>query len=138
MSWIVYAGISALASAVTAILVKAGVQGVPSNLATAIRTAIVLILSSAIVMGTREHQKLSQLSRRSVIFLVLSGLATGVSWLAYVRAMQLGPVAKVTVVDKLSLPLTLLLATLLLGEPMGWRVATGLTVMTVGALIAVG
>jgi transporter family protein len=138
MSWIVYAGISALAAALTAVLAKAGVEGVPSNLATAVRTGVVMVLSSAIVIGTKQHHALSEISRRSLIFLVLSGLATGVSWLAYFKALQLGAVSKVSAVDKLSLPLTLVLAALLLGEPMGWRVATGLAVMAVGAIIAVG
>jgi bacterial/archaeal transporter family protein len=135
MTWLVYAGISAVAAAATAILAKIGVEGVPSTLATAIRTAVVLVFAWAIVFSLGEHRSLATVSRRSLTFLFLSGLATGVSWLAYFRALQLGPASRVAPIDKLSLPLTIVLAALVLGEAVGWKVAVGVALMTVGALL---
>jgi transporter family protein len=137
MTWLVYACISAVAAAATAILAKMGVEGVPSTLATAIRTAVVLIFAWAIVFGLGEHRSLAAVSRRSLTFLFLSGLATGVSWLAYFRALQLGPASRVAPIDKLSLPLTIMLAALVLGEAVGWKVAVGVALMTIGALLTI-
>jgi bacterial/archaeal transporter family protein len=137
MTWLVYACISAVAAAATAILAKIGVEGVPSTLATAIRTAVVLIFAWAIVFGLGEHRSLAAVSRRSLTFLFLSGLATGVSWLAYFRALQLGPASRVAPIDKLSLPLTIVLAALVLGEAVGWKVAVGVALMTIGALLTI-
>ena len=134
MTWITYAAISAVAAALTAVLAKVGVEGVPSNLATAIRTVVVLVLAWAIVLGLGEHRALQTISRRSLVFLVLSAVATGVSWLAYYRALQLAPASRVAPIDKMSLPLTLILAALFLGEAMTWRLVLGVTLMTVGAL----
>src|SRR5258706_13601270 len=131
MTWLVYAGISAVAAAATAILAKIGVEGVPSTLATAIRTAVVLVFAWAIVFGLGEHRSLATVSRRSLTFLFLSGLATGVSWLAYFRALQLGPASRVAPIDKLSLSLTIVLAALVLGEAVGWEGAVGVALMTV-------
>jgi transporter family protein len=135
MSWLFYAVISAAAAAATAILAKKGVEGVPSNLATALRTVIVLIFAWLMVFLTGELRVLGTTSRRSLVFLTLSGLATGVSWLAYFRALQLGPASRVAPIDKLSLPLTVCLAALLLGETVSWKVALGVALMTLGALI---
>ena len=137
MTWLVYACISAVAAAATAILAKIGVEGVPSTLATAIRTAVVLIFAWTIVFSLGEHRGLATVSRRSLIFLFLSGLATGVSWLAYFRALQLGPASRVAPIDKLSLPLTIVLAALVLGEAVGWKVAVGVALMTIGALLTI-
>ena len=137
MTWLVYACISAVAAAATAILAKIGVEGVPSTLATAIRTAVVLIFAWAIVFGLGEHRSLAAVSRRSLTFLFLSGLATGVSWLAYFRALQLGPASRVAPIDKLSLPLTIVLAALVLGEAVGWKVAMGVALMAIGALLTI-
>jgi transporter family protein len=137
MTWLLYACISAVAAAATAILAKIGVEGVPSTLATAIRTAVVLIFAWAIVFFLGEHRSLAAVSRRSLTFLFLSGLATGVSWLAYFRALQLGPASRVAPIDKLSLPLTIVLAALVLGEAVGWKVAVGVTLMTIGALLTI-
>ena len=134
MTWITYAAISAVAAALTAVLAKVGVEGVPSNLATAIRTVVVLGLAWATVLGLGEHRALQTISRRSLVFLVLSAVATGVSWLAYYRALQLAPASRVAPIDKMSLPLTLILAALFLGEAMTWRLVLGVTLMTVGAL----
>jgi transporter family protein len=137
MTWLLYAIVSALAAAVTAILAKIGVEGVPSTLATAYRTVIVLVLSWAIVFGLGEQHALRTVSRRSLLFLTLSGIATGVSWLAYFRALQLGPASRVAPIDKLSLPLTIGLAMSLLSEPFSWRVVLGVTLMTAGALLTI-
>jgi transporter family protein len=135
MTWLVYAFISAFAAAATAILAKKGVEGVPSTLATALRTVIVLIFAWLMVFQAGEFRALGATSRRSLLFLAFSGLATGVSWLAYFRALQLGPASRVAPIDKLSLPLTVCLAALLLGETVSWKVALGVALMTVGALI---
>jgi bacterial/archaeal transporter family protein len=99
MNWTIYAGLSAVAAAVTAILAKVGVEGVPSTLATAIRTVVIGIFAWSIAFGLREHRTLTTISRRSLLFLVLSGIATGASWLAYFRALQLAPASHVTLVQ---------------------------------------
>ncbi len=135
MSWFAYALLSAAAAALTAILAKIGVEGVPSTLATAIRTCVVLTFSWAIVFGLGQHQALGMISKRSLTFLVLSGLATGISWLAYFRALELAPASAVAPIDKLSLPITVLLAVLWLREPISWQTAAGVTLMVVGALL---
>ena len=137
MQWLVYAFVSAGASALTAILAKVGVQGVPSTLATAIRTIVVLVVGWAMVFALREHRALPSIPTRSVVFLVLSGLATGVAWFAYFRALQLGPASRVAPIDKLSLPITILLAAVWLGEPLSWRLAAGVALMTMGALLTI-
>ena len=116
MTWVTYAAISAGAAALTAVLAKVGVEGVPSNLATAIRTVVVLGLAWAIALAFGEQRALHTMSRRSLVFLVLSAIATGVSWLAYYRALQLAPASHVAPIDKMSLPLTLILAAVFLGE----------------------
>jgi transporter family protein len=137
MSWQAYALLSAIAAGATAVLAKLGVQGIPSNLATGIRTVVILALAWAIVLARGEHHALGAISRRSLVFLVLSGLATGVSWLAYYRALQLGPASRVASIDKLSLAFTVLLAVPVLGEPLTWRVALGVGLIIAGALVAV-
>jgi bacterial/archaeal transporter family protein len=137
MTWLLYACVSAVAAAFTAILAKIGVEGVPSTLATAIRTVVVVIFAWAMVLGLNEQRALTTISRRSVLFLVLSALATGVSWLAYFRALQLGPASRVAPIDKLSLPITVVLAAIFLGEPIGPRTALGVALMTAGALLTI-
>ena len=137
MQWLLYALISAGASALTAILAKLGVEGVPSTLATAIRTVVILVVAWVAVFAFEEHRTIPDLSKRSVIFLVLSGLATGAAWFAYYRALQLGPASRVAPIDKLSLPLTILLATVWLGEPLSWRLGAGVVLMTMGALLTI-
>jgi len=112
MSWFVYALISAVAAAATAILAKLGVEGVPSTLATAIRTVAVTVFAWAVVFGLDQQRAISTISRRTLLFLALSGLATGVSWLAYFRALQMAPASWVAPIDKLSLPFTIVLAIL--------------------------
>jgi transporter family protein len=135
MSWLLYAFISAAAAAATAILAKKGVEGVPSTLATALRTMVVLVFAWLMVLQAGEFRELGSISRRSLVFLTLSGVATGVSWLAYFSALQLGPASRVAPIDKLSLPLTVCLAALLLGETVSWKVVLGVALMTAGALI---
>jgi len=135
MTWLLYAFVSAVAAALTAILAKIGVEGVPSTLATAVRTLIVVVFAWVMVFAANEQRAINQVSRRSLLFLALSGLATGVSWLAYFRALQLGPASRVAPIDKLSLPLTIMLAILWLGEPISWRVAMGVGLMTIGGLL---
>ena len=137
LSWLPYALLSALFAAATAILAKLGVEGVPSTLATAIRTIVILIFAWSISFAKGEHHVLSSLSRKTVLFLVLSGIATGLSWLAYFRALQLGPASRVAPVDKLSLALTVLLAIVVLGEPFTWRVGLGAALIVAGALLTI-
>ena len=138
MAWLVYACVSAVAAALTAILAKIGVEGVPSTLATALRTIVVLVCAWLMVVALGEHRAIGQVSRRSLVFLALSGLATGVSWLAYFRALQLGPASRVAPIDKMSLPLTIALAALWLGEPVSWRLGVGVALMAAGALLTLG
>ena len=135
MTWWMFAFASALAASATAILAKIGIRGVPSNLATAVRTAVVLVFAWAIVFATREHTLLRKLEARSVLFLVLSGIGTGVSWLCYFKALQMAPASRVAPIDKLSLAFTLALAAAVLGESISWRVATGAGLMVAGALL---
>ena len=135
MTWIAYALISACAAAATAILAKVGVQGIPTTLATALRTLVVLIFAWTMVFALGQHRSLDTLSRRSVLFLTLSGLATGVSWLAYFRAVQAAPASWVAPIDKLSLPLTVVLAAIFLGEAISWRVGAGVALMVAGAIL---
>ena len=135
MTWWFYALVAAAAASATAILAKVGVREVPSNLATAIRTSVVLAFASGIVLATREHHALRALDRRSVLFLVLSGVATGVSWLAYFKALQMAPVSRVAPIDKASLAFTIVMAGLLLGEPITWKVGLGAALMVLGALL---
>jgi transporter family protein len=137
MAWLFYALVSAGAAALTAILAKVGVEGVPSNLATAIRTVVVGVFAWTIVGAASEHHAIAHVSRRSVLFLTLSGLATGVSWLAYFRALQLAPASRVAPIDKLSLPLTIILAALFLGESINLRLGIGVALMAVGAILTI-
>jgi transporter family protein len=135
MTWWMYAFASALAAAATAILAKIGVEQVPSNLATAIRTAVVLVFAWGIVFARGDHHAVATMPSRSWTFLALSGVATGLSWLAYFRALQLAPASRVAPIDKLSLALTMVLAVVVLGESISWKVALGGALMVVGALL---
>lgn len=133
--WLPWALLSAVAAALTAILAKIGVADVPPTTATAIRTAVVLVLAWGLVFAGGEHRSLTSLPQRSVTFLIWSGLATGVSWLAYLRALQAAPASWVAPIDKLSLPLTIVLAVVWLHEPMNWQVLAGVVMMTAGSLV---
>ena len=132
MTWLVWALLSALFAAATAILAKIGIAGIDSNLATAIRTTVVLVFTWAIALSLGRHHGMGEITGRSWLFLALSGMATGLSWLCYFRALQLGPASAVAPIDKLSVVLVILFAWLFLGE--------GLTVHKVigGLLIAGG
>lgn len=138
MSWWMYAFASALAASATAILAKIGIKGVPSNLATAVRTAVVLVFAWGIVFAKQEHHGLRDLKSRSLLFLVLSGVGTGVSWLAYFKALQMAPASRVAPIDKLSLAFTIVLASVVLGETISWKVGAGAALMVVGALLTLG
>jgi bacterial/archaeal transporter family protein len=133
--WVAFALLSAVAAAATAILAKLGLEGVPSTLATALRTVVVLAFAWGMVFALGEHQVLPSLSRRSLLYLGLSGLATGVSWLAYFHALKLAPASWVAPIDKLSLPLAVGLAVLILKEPVSWQTMAGVLLMVVGALL---
>ena len=137
-SWIYYALLSAAAAGATAILAKVGVQGVPSNLATAVRTLVVLVFAWGIVFARGEAVGLRDLKGRALAFLLLSGVATGLSWLAYFKALQLAPASRVAPIDKLSLPMTVVLAWLTLGEPISLRLGIGIGLMVAGAILTVG
>ncbi len=137
MNWLFFAFVSAAFAALTAILAKIGVEGISSTLATAVRTLVIVLFAWAISAGRGELPALSTVSRRSYVFLVLSGLATGASWLAYYRALQLAPASRVAPIDKLSLPLTIVLAAVFLSESVGWKLGAGVALMTVGALLTI-
>ena len=135
--WFTYAILSAVFAAATSLLAKAGIDGVNSNLATAIRTGVVLVLAWGMVFLTDAQTGLGDISRRSWLFLILSGLATGLSWLCYYKALQLGDVTKVVPIDKLSVVITLLLAFVLFHEAFTWKSAIGVILITAGTLVMV-
>jgi transporter family protein len=132
MSWLLWSLLSALFAAGTAILAKIGVTGIDSNLATAIRTLVVVVFAWLIVAATYRSGELSQVTRNGWLFLILSGLATGLSWLCYFRALQLGPASKVAPIDKLSVVFVILFAAATLGEKLSAGKIAG------GAMIAAG
>ena len=133
--WLTFALLSALFAALTAILAKLGIEGVDSNLATALRTTVVLVMAWGMVLLTGAQSGLAGISRRSWVFLVLSGLATGASWLCYYRALQTGQVSRVAPIDKLSVVLTVILAMLLLGERPGPKAVAGCVLIGAGVLL---
>jgi transporter family protein len=135
MSWQLWAVLSAIAAGVTAVFAKAGLADVPSNLGNVIRTAIVLVLSVAILVWSGEHQRWSSLKSRTWIFLALSAVATAVSWAAYFKALSLGPATPVTAIDKASLAVTLVLSALLLHETPTWRSIVGVLLIVGGAIL---
>lgn len=137
MPWWFYALVSALAASATAILAKIGVKDVPSNWATAIRTAVILIFAWAIAFATEQHHELRSIRPRSLLFLVLSGVATGVSWIAYFKALSMAPASRVAPIDKVSLAFTIVLAGLLLGEEISWKMGLGAALMVAGALLTI-
>lgn len=135
--WFAFALGSAVFAALTAIFAKVGIEGVDSNLATAVRTLVVLVMAWAIVLVTGVQGGLASISAKSWVFLVLSGLATGVSWLCYYRALQLGQASLVVPIDKLSLVITLVLAVVLLREQLTARGVVGAVLVTVGVIVMV-
>ena len=135
--WFVFALLSAVFAALTAILAKVGIAGVDSNLATALRTSVVLLMSWGMVFLTGAQGGISQINIKSWLFLILSGVATGVSWLCYYRALQMGTVSKVVPIDKLSVVFTLILAFIFLHEKFTVKSAIGAVLITAGTLVMV-
>lgn len=135
--WLVYALLSSVFAALTSILAKTGIEGVNSNLATAIRTAVVLVMAWGMVFITNSQNGLAEISKKSWIFLILSGLATGVSWLCYYKALQMGDVSKVVPIDKLSTVITLILAFVFLHEDFTAKSLIGCILIGAGTLIMV-
>ena len=134
-SWVMYAFGAAFFAALTAVFGKLGVSGLNSNLATLIRTMVVLALLAAIVAMRGEWQRPSTIPAHSWLFLLLSGVATGLSWLCYYRALQIGPVSGVAAVDKLSVALAITLGVLFLGEHLSWQLLVGAALITAGTLV---
>ena len=135
--WFILALLSAVFAALTSILAKVGIEGVNSNLATAIRTGVVLLMSWGMVFLTNAQGGISSISQKSWLFLILSGLATGASWLCYYKAIQIGEVSKVVPIDKLSVVITLVLAFVFLHERFTVKSAVGAVLITAGTLIMV-
>lgn len=135
--WFVFALLSAIFAALTSILAKIGIDGVNSNLATAIRTVVVVIMAWGMVFLTHAQSGISDISKKSWIFLILSGLATGASWLCYYRALQLGDASKVVPIDKLSVVITLVLAFVFLHEEFTAKSLIGCILIGAGTLIMV-
>lgn len=133
--WFVFALLSAFFAALTTILAKVGMDGVNSNLATAIRTAVVLVMSWGMVFLTGAQRGIQSLTRTHILFLILSGLATGASWLCYYRALQLGNVSQVAPIDKLSIVLTLIMAFVFLKEPLTAKSLIAGSLITAGVLV---
>jgi len=135
MNWLTWSLLSALFAGLTAVLAKVGVAGVDSNLATAIRTTVILIFAWAIALVTARPAELATLSGRTWLFLALSGIATGLSWLCYFRALQLGQASQVAPIDKLSVVFVLLLAALFLRDPLTFRSGLGGLLIVAGAIV---
>ena len=135
--WFVFALLSAIFAALTSILAKVGIEGVNSNLATAIRTVVVVAMSWGMVFLTNAQNGITEISRKSWIFLILSGLATGASWLCYYKALQIGDASKVVPMDKLSVVITLILAFVFLHEQFTIKSIAGCILIGAGTLIMV-
>ncbi len=133
--WLLFALLSAVFAAATSILAKIGIKGVDSNLATAIRTVVIVVFAWGIVLAQGTAKQLGSLSRTTWIFLIMSGLATGLSWIFYFRALQLGEASKVVPIDKLSLVLAVIMAVVFLQEKLTVATAVGSTLITIGVLV---
>ena len=137
MSWIGWALLSAVFAAATALLAKVGVAHVDSNLAMALRTTVVLVFAWSIALALGKHGEIRSLDRRTLLFLALSGMATGLSWICYFRALQLGPASRVAPLDKLSVPMVMVFAWLMLGEKLTLPAVAGGLLITAGAIVMV-
>ncbi|WP_444817614.1 EamA family transporter [Streptococcus sp. HJ1] len=135
--WFFFALLSAIFAALTSILAKIGIEGVPSNLATAIRTVVVILMAWAMVFLTNSQTEIVNISRKSWLFLILSGLATGASWLCYYKALQMGNATEVSAVDKFSLVITLVLAFFFLQDILTFKTIIGCILITIGTLVMV-
>ncbi|WP_288566593.1 EamA family transporter [uncultured Treponema sp.] len=137
MMWLIFAILSSVFAALTSILAKIGIDGVNSNLATAIRTAVVLALSWLMVFVTGAQSGISEINKRNWMFLILSGLATGASWLCYYKALQIGEASKVIPIDKMSVVLTLILAFIFLHEQFTAKTMVGIIFLTTGTILMI-
>ena len=135
--WFFFALLSAIFAALTSILAKIGIEGVPSNLATAIRTVVVILMGWAMVFLTNSQTEIVNISRKSWLFLILSGLATGASWLCYYKALQMGNATEVSAVDKFSLVLTLVLDFFFLQDVLTFKTIIGCLLITIGTLVMI-
>ena len=135
--WKYYALLSAVFAGLTAILAKMGLKGISGNVATAIRTVVIVFISWGIVLAAGELRDLKQLTRNNLLFLVLSGIATGLSWIFYFKALETGPVSKVAPIDKLSVPIAIVLSVLLLKETVDWKTVTGALLIVAGTFILI-
>ena len=135
--WAIFAILSAIFAALTSILAKVGIEGVNSNLATAIRTIVVVLMAWFMVFITGNQNGIVDISKKSWIFLILSGLATGASWLCYYKALQLGEVSKVVPIDKLSIVITIILAFIFLGEQIPLKTLIGCCLIIVGTFVMI-
>jgi len=135
--WFFFALLSAIFAALTSILAKIGIEGVPSNLATAIRTVVVILMAWAMVFLTNNQTEIVNISRKSWLFLILSGLATGASWLCYYKALQMGNATEVSAVDKFSLVITLVLAFFFLQDVLTFKTIIGCILITIGTLVMI-
>lgn len=135
--WWVYALLSAVFASLTAIFAKVGIGNINSNLATAIRTCIVLVMIWLIVFSRNEAKQISEISGKNLLFLVISGVCTGLSWIFYFKALQIGEVSKVAGIDKLSLALTIILSVVFLGEALSWKTAVGAGLIIAGTLFLI-
>lgn len=135
--WFFFALLSAVFAALTSILAKIGIEGVPSNLATAIRTVVVILMAWAMVFLTNSQTEIVNISKKSWLFLILSGLATGASWLCYYKALQMGNATEVAAVDKFSLVLTLVLAFFFLQDVLTFKTIIGCILITIGTLVMI-
>ena len=135
--WVVYALLSALFAALTSILAKIGINGVDSNLATAIRTVVVLVMAWGLGFMTRVQKQISNIGARSWLFLVLSGIATGLSWLFYYRALQMGDASRVVPIDKSSVVISMVLAFVVLKEQLTWQSIVGGLLITAGTFVLI-
>jgi transporter family protein len=136
-SWVWFALGSAFFAALTALFGKLGVAGINSNMATLIRTVVILAVTAGIVSMRSEWQKPSSISAHSWLYLILSGIATGLSWLCYYRALQLGPVSKVAPIDKLSVAFAIVLSVVVIGEQLTWQVALGGALIVAGSIVII-
>jgi transporter family protein len=135
--WLIFALLSAFFAALTAILAKVGIKGINSDLATAIRTIFILIIAWGIVFFRREISGLQGLTKTNIIFLALSGVATGLSWIFYFKALQIGNVSQVAPIDKLSVVFALILSMIFLHEVITWKIAVGTACLVIGAIIII-
>lgn len=135
--WWIYALLAAFFAALTAIFAKIGLKDVNSDLATAIRTVVILVIVWSVAFFKGETRHISLISKQGLLFLIISGIATGMSWLFYFKALQIGKVSQVAPVDKLSLALVIILSVIFLGEPLNWRIVIGGILTIAGTIILI-